>query len=434
MTTSYPILSQDYLEPAPSRGMLGMRRKTRAGQRLPRPHAHQVLVYRVDGSYVVDDGRLPPDDTQVVRATHVSLVDRGSEVPVVVQFTVSSAEASDFTVRATFVCSVTDPVRVVRENVNAHTAILTYLKRYHRLSRMGVGHRMSQVNQVRRAVEGHLRAYTEKRPAMIPGLHATFTAVEVLTPDEVAAFEKALREKHRKHLLDTADQDYTHALATGQDRNVRDRADEDREHQQRVEVETEEHADLVELTRLRRRLRIQEIESEAARLRAAQAVDMIGGDPVKAQIYAHTVGDLGAKELAESMLAREERRDDARRADEAQRLQWRREDQLRREREQREDQQRRMAINVEVIQEMAKHGHANLLNIRLERIIAEVTGTPLDELSGPPPTAVGRSAHTEIEASERAVPDDGGEARTGGQVDDDDTDPDDDMGLREEDD
>lgn len=119
MIQNYPITGGGPLEPAPKRGFLGLGRRYRDGSEVPKADAHQVLVYRVDGDYLVDRGRLGSSDEQVVNATHVSVVDMRRSAQVVVELPIPSRDASDFMMRVTFACTVTDPLVVVREGINA---------------------------------------------------------------------------------------------------------------------------------------------------------------------------------------------------------------------------------------------------------------------------------------------------------------------------
>ena len=86
-----------------------------------------MLVYRVDGDYLLDSARLRRGDDDVVRATHVSVVDMRSGAPVVVELSIPSRDAAEFAVHATFACTVTDPVAVVRDGVCAGIALRSYL-------------------------------------------------------------------------------------------------------------------------------------------------------------------------------------------------------------------------------------------------------------------------------------------------------------------
>ena len=114
---NYPIIKSGSLEPSPRRGLLGLGRRYRDGSEVPKADAHHVLVYRVNGDYLVDRGRLRLDDEQVLNATFVSVVDMRLGAPVVVEIPVPSRDASQFTMRVTFGCTVKDPLAVVRNGI-----------------------------------------------------------------------------------------------------------------------------------------------------------------------------------------------------------------------------------------------------------------------------------------------------------------------------
>ncbi|WP_158842484.1 hypothetical protein [Saccharothrix deserti] len=203
MTRQYPIVEHRTLDPTAGRGPLRVGRRRRDLAELPKPAAHEVMVFRVDGDYFVDAGRLGLADEQVVRAAHVSVVDLGRDVPVVVSLRIPSAEAADFTVRVTFTCTVLDPVAVVRDGLeHAETLLTSYLTGHHRTFELGLEHRLSEINEVRRVVAAQVRAFTEVRPVVVRGVAVRLASVEVLTPDELVEFEKRRRGQVRDQTLD----------------------------------------------------------------------------------------------------------------------------------------------------------------------------------------------------------------------------------------
>src|SRR5579871_1963592 len=150
MTGTYPIVNQLKLTEPERRGklkLLGPRRET---AEVPALKPHEVLVYRVEGSFKVDDGRKGLDDDDVIRATSVSVVDMRRDAAVGTQFEIDSMDASQFTVNVNFVCTVTDAVRVVRDGqANASDALLSYLRGYQRLFELGLEHPISEINTLR---------------------------------------------------------------------------------------------------------------------------------------------------------------------------------------------------------------------------------------------------------------------------------------------
>src|SRR5438270_6458100 len=152
MSQPYTIADQRSLDHAIRRGPHGLNGKSRTTDELPKAFAHQVLVYRVDGRYRIDDADgLGPAHDDVVNATHVSVVDVSRDRPVPVELDIPSQDALDFRVRVTFVCTVTDPLVVVRKGLyDAESALLGYLKRHHKIVQLGLEYQVTQINSVRR--------------------------------------------------------------------------------------------------------------------------------------------------------------------------------------------------------------------------------------------------------------------------------------------
>ena len=91
---------------------------------IPKIKPHEVLVWRVGGRYVVDRRELRANDDTVVRASSVSIVSVRPGTEVEVSFRIDSQDSAEFTVKVIFICSVTDPVIVVRDGqVNAADAL-----------------------------------------------------------------------------------------------------------------------------------------------------------------------------------------------------------------------------------------------------------------------------------------------------------------------
>lgn len=185
--TSYPVVRSEFLD-TPRAGIPGWGRRQRSPDELPQRAAHHAVVYRVDGRYVLGSG-----DADVVGADRVSLVDVRREVPVTVEMSIPSADAGEFHLRVTFACTVTDPVAVVRENVQAAQSILDYLQRDSRLGRLGLDLRMEEVNRLRRDVSARVRAYTEVIPPDVRGLDVRLLAVEVPAPPDLTQVRSEMR-------------------------------------------------------------------------------------------------------------------------------------------------------------------------------------------------------------------------------------------------
>ncbi|WFE39357.1 hypothetical protein [Micromonospora sp. WMMD998] len=412
---AYPIVRSEHLDPPASRGMFGLGRKRREAGDLPRAGAHEVWVYRVDGQYVVDRGELSPEHDQVVRADHVSLVNVAEGVPVTADLTLPSAAAFDFTVRVTFACTVTDPARAVREDMNAGAAILAYLRRDSKLGHLALTYHMDDLNALRRDATARIRAYTEVKPPDVRGMRMSFVGVEVLTPQEKAAFEEQRRKAETEHLLETQRRGYRYDDEIDDERHAQHLAGRRREGKHLAEQEEQEHTHVAAVRQQRHEQRLQAEKLEFARREVEFAFEAYGTDPVKALIFAQASGEIDARQLAEQMqLVSKEReayerdqaqldREDARRAldwtrqDSTQRRREDREDRRERERqereerlerdrekredkrvrrrEQREDRNRQLEMKLEVLRELAKNGHLDMVNVRVDQLVADLSGT-----------------------------------------------------------
>src|SRR5438105_12952684 len=111
--TNYPIIDQRSLAKAPRRGPMGLASPRRQPGDLPLPNAHEAVVYKAAGKYVVDDGRSRLSDDHVVNATNITVVDMREDAPVTVQATIPSAGAAEFVVHVTFLCTVRKPEEAV---------------------------------------------------------------------------------------------------------------------------------------------------------------------------------------------------------------------------------------------------------------------------------------------------------------------------------
>jgi hypothetical protein len=182
MTSSYPIVAQyEFGEPV-RHGPLGVFTR-RESSEIPPLKPHEVLVYRVGAKFVVDQRQLRRHDDNVVRASSVSVVSvrRGTEVGV--DFQIDSRDGLKFKVMVTFVCSVIDPVVVVRHGqVDASVSLLAYLKGYQELFDVGPRYDVSRINDVRTEATLHVKAYLALRPPGIAGMEISLANVQVETP------------------------------------------------------------------------------------------------------------------------------------------------------------------------------------------------------------------------------------------------------------
>jgi hypothetical protein len=334
MTDPYPIVKQIQLSEPVRRGVFGLLGQRRERSEIPALQPHEVLVYRVNGRFVMDDGRLGLDDDDVINATSVSVVNMRREAEVATNFTIDSQDASQFSVYVNFVCTVTDPIRVVKDGqANAGVALLSYLKGYQRLFELGLTHPLSELNALRREAGHHIKAYMTVMPPEIAGLSIDLGNVQVMTPDEIAAHQKDLRKAKQDH--DIA------AMA--------------------LESETALE---------RRKLAAQSELGEGRLANAKTTAETIGNDPNLALHLAYVSGELSAGEIADRIQAREEERERIEREDAKEAAEL--------------DRRRRadaLAIDIEIMREFSKRGHFDGTNIDVDDLLRRLRGQA-DSLAG----------------------------------------------------
>lgn len=214
---SYPIVAQSELGDPDRRGPLGLV-KRRNLEDIPKIKPHELLVWRVGGRYIVDRRELRVHDDTVVRASSVSVVSVRPDTEVEVSFKIDSQDASEFTVKVTFICSVLDPVVVVRDGqVNAADALIAYLRGYQDLFNLGLKHPIKEINELRTRMAVQVKSYMTLRPPKIPGMEITSATVQIETPTVLADIGKLtteqeieLRKQSHAALLDSNRQ--THIL------------------------------------------------------------------------------------------------------------------------------------------------------------------------------------------------------------------------------
>jgi hypothetical protein len=419
MTRHYPIVTHWPLAPSPKRGPLGLRKRFREPDELPKPAAHEVLVFRVDGEYLPDSGRLGLRDEQIVRASHVSVVDMSRDAPVLVAVTIQSGEASAFTVHVTFTCTVNNAVLVVQDGVDAETVLRSYLTSHQRLFELGLARKMSDVNEVIRDVSAQVRAYFEIRPITVPGMTVRLAGVEVLTPQELVEFQEKVRTNEREHVLALKRQEHTHRIAFVSERDDQSLDEVRRHHRNAVELGQRDHDRSVQAGDQRHRHELEStgrghertIEADDDRHERAltagrrqferdqfeRDLELVNGDTRNALLYAVATGKLDQRELASELRVeadREHALEDSRQArdreyelmrldrdrdyDRVQRDEDRhnrevlRAERLRREEADREDERRRFDANVRLVETLAARGFLDTQNIPVEKILADV--------------------------------------------------------------
>lgn len=198
MTASYPIVAQYELDDPVKRGPLGLI-KRRDSSDIPKIKPHEVLVWRVGSRYVVDARQLQVSDDTVVRASSVSVVSVRPSTEVEVSFQIDSEDAAKFTIKVTFICSVLEPIVVVRDGqVDAADALLAYLRGYQDLFSVGLDHPVTEVNRVRTKMAVQIKSYMALRPPAIPGIDVTSATVQVETPGALGKLREISREQQIK--------------------------------------------------------------------------------------------------------------------------------------------------------------------------------------------------------------------------------------------
>jgi hypothetical protein len=332
---NYPIISQRTLPKASRRGPMGLVPPRRDASELPLPNAHEAVVYKAAGTYVVDDGRSRTTDDHIVNATNITVVDMREDAPITVQATIPSAGAAEFTVHVTFLCTVKKPEEVVEAGLHDLTTRLTnHLTQDQKLFHLGEDYQLSEVAAVRHNVTAQVKAYFNVRPARFRGLDVKLGNVQVLTPDELRTKQ---RERELAGLLTSGQQQMEHDLA--EQKAVLDETR--RQHEEKFELERRRHDQALALMQqqlthmeeqFQQQLQQQKLThdqliressfkhaiNEATQLKNALGVD-VSAMPT---IIAGAIGERTITETADSLNAERDRRQDQAAEDAAQEREW----------------------------------------------------------------------------------------------------------------
>jgi hypothetical protein len=281
----------------------------------------------------------------------VSVVSVRPDTEVEVAFRIDSEDASEFTVKVIFICSVIDPILVVKNGqVNAAEALLAYLRGYQDIFELGIEHTIAEINRVRMKMAIQVKAYMTHRPPVIPGMRITSATVQVETP---AALGK-IRE------IDV-ESDLDYARKRGEARTA---------------AFWRDHL----------------LESEAKITRA------VGHDSRAALGWAHAEGGMTSQEYAERIqqfheaddqrahveaLADRSRRyelEDRRAERDHERELWQRKQDEERRKEEREDERSQVSANIELLKLFADRGYLDTYNADIEDLIRRIRG---DDKPGP---------------------------------------------------
>lgn len=399
MTNFYPVIDRRQLGEADKAGWL--RRRARAEADLLRPDAHQVLVYRVDGQYVMDNDRMRGADERVVNATHVSVVDTRRNAPVTVTFDIHSADTATFEVAVTFVCTVTDPVAVVRGGVNAREALWGYLQAHPRTFELGLDYRLAQINELRRAVSAQITAYATIKPPTVTGMQVSMASITVKNPEYLEEYEEQHRGKDVEGRLALQDQENEHRLRTGQQLGDHSLESAKQVHEHHVADRDQTHVQEAAVASARHRQKLQGEQTDFELDEFGRRIQVMGTDPRSALMTAFVSRQIDAATLSERMQALDardaevrERRESLEGQDrrelaaaareqqaanrEAAREVWHanREDRLGRERSVREDERVRFQAQIELIKQAANNGHLDMIDLHADRLYSQVFGLP----------------------------------------------------------
>ena len=380
-----------------------MRKPSRSPAEMVRPgEGHHVLVYRVDGEFVLDDASLDSRHDVVVRASHVTVVDTQRNAPIIVQLSIPAKQSQSFTVKVTFGCTVVDPLIVVRQGLKDPQQLLTnYLLSYYNVMQMGLDLTIEQINEVRHSVHDELTAYQTVSPPLIDGLEIVMSSIEVLTPRRMAERDEAELRQQDEHMFRMGQllKDTQHELAVERARNARLELErrtrqageqEDLDHEQLMAEERQSHdyklgvgqhehesrlaaadqtASLVrqrELNEFRREEVIKHVDAFGANADTSLYAEYIDGGMTQREIAEMLRGDrerqeLEARDLRKEELERErEKREREREEREAARQHEReeREAAREREREDREAERRRDREDREAAREQEREEQA----------------------------------------------------------------------------
>ena len=337
--TDYPIISQRSLPKASRRGPKGIMPARREASDLPLPNAHEAVVYKTAGSYIVDDGRSRTTDDHIVNATNITVVDMREDAPIQAETSIPSAGEVEFVVHVTFLCTVRKPEEVVDAGLQDITTSLTnYLIQHQPLFHLGEDYHLNQISAVRRNVTAELKAFFSLRPPRFRGLDVELGSIQVLTPDEL---HQQQREREMETLLTSEQQQMEHELAKERAElgEIRRRNDETfelerRRHEQnlqqmqqqmtRMEEQFQQQLAQQQLAhdQLLRTTTFQHAAGEAARLK-----DALGADEAEmATIFAGASGARSVADTADTLNAERDRRRERAADDDLRRETWARED------------------------------------------------------------------------------------------------------------
>ncbi|GGU59864.1 hypothetical protein GCM10010211_26080 [Streptomyces albospinus] len=213
---NYPVVAEHVLGAV--QGSWWSRRRRRDD--VPPLPPGAVYVFRVGGNYrQFPEGMVfDPSHPDVLDASSVSLVDTRARMVEVVRSVPSVSEADNFTVRASFACQVIDPTVVARQGViDVVVPLCAYLAGDSELPRVSAGHRVEEINAVRREVSHRMTAYSAIVPPRVAGMSVEFVSAEVHASEDLRNWEQTMRDERRSRELLRGQRDFetqdTHRIA-----------------------------------------------------------------------------------------------------------------------------------------------------------------------------------------------------------------------------
>jgi hypothetical protein len=271
----YPIVEQRSLAPAPKAKWLGPK-PTRTAAEIPAGRTDHRLVYRVDGDYISDNFALALNSPTVLAASHVSLIDVSRNAPIIAEFEIPSRDAGAFTVRATFLCTVTDPIAVAQEGPADLTATLeAYLKSHYPFEEIGRSHDLGEINDVRCMINARAEAFTTFVPPKVAGVQMKFASAQVLEPGDRKNFYDTFREENFRAKLDQLQQHNAQQLQSDHGQFERGEATLQQTH--------------------RNNLRAQQLQDDLEAYRAT--AETVPGNAHDFGLFAVAKGDISAREF-----------------------------------------------------------------------------------------------------------------------------------------
>jgi hypothetical protein len=305
--SDYPVIERRVLA-APEKRFL--RSQYRATKDLPVAQGHHRLVYRVNGDYILDNAALKGGDDLLLAADHVSVVDVSADVEVRVHLTIRSAEDSELTVEVAFTCSVSDPVTVVRNGLNAARVLTAYLEGHHRFYELALGFQDKDINEIRRHVNAQVKAFTTVQPPRFAGLEAVMASVQVHTPQEWADWASRRRSLNYEDTLQSEKAERDHVQKTEQKTREHALEVQQTEYEYGMQYDRQRQEQLIEAKQRAHEQDLNARKQEYLRDQMRRDAQEIGTNPILALGMALQAGAITYVEYSEAVQRLRDRAED----------------------------------------------------------------------------------------------------------------------------